>query len=229
MSAIETEVTERAKASRGTSNEPTYVAVAEVLREEGSGKFARLADVGCGTGLFREHCSALCEKYCGVDVVRYDDFPADAQFMAADLDSAAWPLADDLFDATVSLETIEHLENPRAFFREMTRITRPGGLVIVTTPNQLSLLSKLTLVVKNEFTAFQERPGLYPAHRTALLETDLTRIAKESGLQGARIGYSNRGRIPGGALRWPTIFRGRAFSDNVMLIARKPLKSTPAA
>jgi hypothetical protein len=80
------------------------------------------------------------------------------------------------------------------------------------------------LIVKNEFTAFQERPGLYPAHRTALLETDLARIARESGLQGARIGYSNSGRIPGGALTWPAMFGGRAFSDNVMVIARKPAK-----
>jgi 2-polyprenyl-3-methyl-5-hydroxy-6-metoxy-1,4-benzoquinol methylase len=203
--------------------------VAEVLRQEVSGKFARLADVGCGTGSFRSHCSAVCEKYCGVDVVRYDDFPTDAEFLAADLDSARWPLEDNLFDATVSLETIEHLENPRAFFREMTRITRPGGLVIVTTPNQLSFLSKLTLIVKNEFTAFQERPGLYPAHRTALLETDLARIARESGLQGARIAYSNSGRIPGGDLTWPAMFGGRAFSDNVMVIARKPAKSLPGA
>jgi 2-polyprenyl-3-methyl-5-hydroxy-6-metoxy-1,4-benzoquinol methylase len=119
---------------------------------------------------------------------------------------------------TVSIETIEHLENPRAFFRELTRITRPGGLIVVTTPNQLSLLSKLTLVVKNQFNAFQD--GSYPAHRTALLEIDLRRIAAEVGLTDAQVQYTNSGRIPGMAWHWPFV-GGRAFSDNVAISTRK--------
>jgi SAM-dependent methyltransferase len=181
-----------------------------------------LADVGCGQGLFRPFSVPYCNQYCGIDVVRYDGFPADAEFFSADLDTPTWPVGDNTFDATLSIETIEHLENPRAFFREIARITRPGGLVIVTTPNQLSLLSKLTLVVKNQFTSFQERPGLYPAHRTALLAIDLIRIARECGLEGARVEFTNQGRIPGTAKHWPAFLGGRAFNDNVMLIARKP-------
>jgi SAM-dependent methyltransferase len=222
MPVTDTTVAERARASLGTSATAVYVAAANALQRAASGKFGHLADVGCGTGSFLSFCLPLCDHYCGIDVVRYEVFPADAEFLAADLDAAAWPVADSLFDATVSIETIEHLENPRAFFRELTRITRPGGWVIVTTPNQLSLLSKLTLVVKNQFTAFQERPGLYPAHRTALLAVDLVRIAKECGLENPRIEYSNRGRIPGSSKGWPSMLGGRAFSDNVLLIARKP-------
>jgi len=221
MPTTDTTVAERAKASLGTSATAIYIAAADALKREASGKFLHLADVGCGTGSFRSFCLPLCDHYCGIDVVRYESFPADVDFLAADLDAASWPMEDGLFDATVSIETIEHLENPRAFFRELTRITRPGGLVIVTTPNQLSLLSKLTLVVKNQFTAFQERPGLYPAHRTALLAIDLIRISKECGLENLRIEYSNHGRIPGSAKGWPSVLRGRAFSDNVLVIARK--------
>lgn len=74
---------------------------------------------------------------------------------------------------------IEHLENPRAFIRVLVRLTKPGGWVFVTTPNQLSLLSQMTLMLKNQFNAFQEAPSLYPAHITALLEIDLIRITTE--------------------------------------------------
>lgn len=91
--------------------------------------------------------------------------------------------------------TIEYLENPRAFMREVVRLRKLGGWLIVTTPNQLSLLSKLTLILKNQFSAFQEAPGLYPAPITALLEIDLIRIAKEYELIDINTDYSNQGRI----------------------------------
>jgi SAM-dependent methyltransferase len=227
MPTIDALVTDRAKASLGTSATAIYAAAADALKKEANGQYTRLGDVGCGTGTFRNFCTPLCESYYGIDAVRYDLFPSDAEFLAADLDASPWPIPDDLFDATVSIETVEHLENPRAFFRELFRITRSGGLIVVTTPNQLSLLSKLTLVVKNQFSAFQERPGLYPAHRTALLAIDLVRIAQESHLQDGHIKYSNSGRIPGTPLRWPAPFSGNAFSDNLLLIARKPKQTPP--
>ncbi len=92
--------------------------------------------------------------------------------------------------------------------RELVRLTKRGGLVIVTTPNQLSLLNKLWFVVKNQFIAFQEAPGLYPAHRTALLEVDLIRIASECGLKDSTIHYSNEGRIPLTPWHWPSGCKG---------------------
>ncbi len=84
--------------------------------------------------------------------------------------------------------------------------------------------SKLTLVLKNQFSAFQEAPGLYPAHIRALLEIDLIRIAKECGLSDINTDYSNQGRIPFTPWHWPTKlgFRGRTFSDNICLLGRKP-------
>jgi hypothetical protein len=90
------------------------------------------------------------------------------------------------------------------------------------------VLSKLSLVVKNEFVHFQERTGLYPGHISALLEIDLVRIYREVGLEGIRVRYSGAGRIPLSAAAWPGMlaarhgFRGRAFSDNVLVVGRKP-------
>src|SRR5206468_2548548 len=129
-------------------------------------------------------------------------------------------------DVVCCLETIEHVENPRALARLLSRLAKPGGLVIVSTPNQLSLLSKLSLVVNNEFVHFRERPGLYPAHLSALLECDLRRIAAELGWRDVGIAFSGDGRVPGTARHWPRWlaarqpWRGRAFSDNIVLSAR---------
>ena len=101
----------------------------------------------------------------------------------------------------------------------------PGAMLIVTTPNQLSLLSKLTLVLKNQFDHFQERPGLYPSHITALLEIDLIRIARECRLVDIRVEYTRSGRVVFTPWKYPALISGlspRACSDNVLMIARKP-------
>jgi hypothetical protein len=93
----------------------------------------------------------------------------------------------------------------------------------VTTPNQLSLLSLGTLALKQRFSSFQD--GAYPAHRTALLEIDLRRIAGECGLQDVAIRFTGRGRVPLGAAHYPVAVARmfpRALSDNVVLIGRRP-------
>ncbi len=180
-----------------------------------------LLDVGCGTGALYPYVKDVCSHYQGADVVRYPDYPVELKFHKINLDTQGVEVADGSIDIVLSVETIEHLENPRALIRELARVTKPGGTVVVTTPNNLSLLSKMTLVIKNQFNAFQE--PCYPAHITALLEIDLLRMMKESGLDDAQAIYSNHGRIPGTPWHWPRfLFYGRAFSDNILVSAIKP-------
>jgi 2-polyprenyl-3-methyl-5-hydroxy-6-metoxy-1,4-benzoquinol methylase len=131
-------------------------------------------------------------------------------------------LPDACANAVISVETIEHLENPRAFMRELVRLAVPGGWIIVTTPNQLSLLSLLTLILKKRYSAFQDVN--YPAHITALLEVDLIRIARECGLSMIGIRYSERGRIvstPWHYPSWLSALSPRLLSDNLLMIGRK--------
>jgi SAM-dependent methyltransferase len=214
-------VEDRARVTLGTSAGPIYRLVARVLEQRHSGG-GTLLDVGCGKGNLWDFVAGRFDRYIGADVVCYDGFPEVGEFHHVDLDTGRVPLPDGAADVVAAVETIEHVENPRAFCRELTRLARPGGLIVITTPNQLSLLSKLTLVVKNQFNAFTERPGSYPAHISALLEVDLIRIARECGLVDAAIHYTNSGRIPGTGRPWPLGLGGRAFSDNVLLEARRP-------
>jgi 2-polyprenyl-3-methyl-5-hydroxy-6-metoxy-1,4-benzoquinol methylase len=211
----------RARRSRGDSSDAIRALAVRALDLRGARGV--IVDVGCGSGRLRAALAGRAARYVGVDAVRHDGFPAGAELVAADLDREPIPLPDGAADAAVALETIEHLENPRQLVRELARVVRPGGVVVVSTPNQRSLLSLLTLVTKGRFNAFQEAD--YPAHRTALLDVDLARIAAECGLTDIEIRFTQRGRVPLSAWQYPAWLSRRfprALSDNVLMAARRP-------
>lgn len=214
------DVEQRARLSLGRSHQRIYRTVADVLVARNAGGV--LADVGCGSGDLWQALRGPFRSCIGVDAVRYDGLPPDVDFHPADLDAARLPLSDASVDAAAAVEVIEHLENPRAFVRELARIVRPGGWVVVTTPNQLSALSLLTLALKGRFSAFQDHE--YPAHRTALLEIDLRRIMTECGLGDLAVTYTQLGRLPLGAWHYPDTVAGlapRLLSDNIVIAGRR--------
>lgn len=221
LTAAATDLERRARQSHGRSHAVIYDLVASLLAERGAS--GTVVDVGCGTGCLWRMLQRRFTRCIGIDAIRYDELPADVEFRRADLDRDPLPLDDAGADAALAVEVIEHLENPRAFARELTRVVRPGGWIVITTPNQLSLLSLMTLAVKGRFSAFQD--NAYPAHRTALLEVDLRRIAAECGLEAIDLRYTAHGRLPFTSRHVP---RGiaqtapRWWSDNLVMIARRP-------
>ena len=210
------DVQARARQSLGTSDDAIYRAVRAVVSSRGGSGV--LADVGCGRGALWTHLRPHFTRGIAFDALRYDGLPNDVEFHAVDLDRGPLPVDPASVDVVVAVETIEHLENPRAFVRELTRITRPGGLVVITTPNQRSLLSLLTLLATGEFSAFRENS--YPAHRTALLEIDLRRILGECGVTDVWVDHSLRGRIALSRFHYPAVVSRafpRAFSDTIII------------
>ncbi|MCF7785951.1 MAG: methyltransferase domain-containing protein [Prosthecobacter sp.] len=129
------------------------------------------------------------------------------------------------FDLVVSTEVIEHLENPRAVAREFARLLRPGGQVLLTTPNQESLRSLISLLVTGHFALFQD--SCYPAHITALLRKDLMRVFKEAGFENIQFSFVAHGGIPKRPhISWQKVsgglLHGRWFSDTIVMTAELP-------
>lgn len=217
----ETTLAERARQSLGTSSAAIYEMVARRL-EAHDIRGGRLLDVGCGGGALWRVVRHRFTECWGLDALRYDGLPVDVEFREADLDAPSWPPVP-ASDLVVAVETIEHLENPWAFMRQLAAHATPGGWVLVTTPNQLSALSLGTLLWKRRFSAFQD--AHYPAHRTALLEIDLRRAVVAAGLEPVETAYSLSGRLPLTGRHYPRSFTNtfpRALSDNLMLLARQP-------
>ena len=220
MNAIDLAVESRARLSLGRGHDRIHQTVASLLAERGAA--GTLVDAGCGTGDLFRATRGRFSRCVGLDAVHYPGLPADVIFHQVNLDGRL-PVADAIADATAAVETIEHLENPRAFLRLLVRLTRPGGWIFVTTPNQRSLLSLATLVAKGCFSHFQDVH--YPAHLTALLDVDLRRIAGEVGLERTTIEYTKAGRIVFSGRHYPAPLSHafpRALSDNLMLAGQRP-------
>lgn len=57
------------------------------------------------------------------------------------------PIKNDFFDAVVCTEVLEHLENPQKAVEELKRVTKKGGKIIITVPNE-SLVIKIKKALK---------------------------------------------------------------------------------
>lgn len=216
---LDASVQDRAARSLGRAHDRIHRTAIRMLEARGAG--GRLLDAGCGTGDLWRMASRQFSACTGVDAVRYPGLPAEVTFVAANLDGAL-PLEEASVDTAAAIEVIEHLENPRAFVRELVRVTKPGGWLAISTPNQLSLLSLLSLATRGMFVAFQD--GDYPAHRTALLEVDLRRIAAECGLERIEVEYTRWGRLALTPWHYPAAVAAlapRRLSDNVVLVGRR--------
>jgi len=96
----------------------------------------RLLEIGAGSGGF---VRVALSRGWKVDATEVSESglqalgKTGATVFAGDLTSGHYRNAQ--FDLVVSLEVIEHLLAPLDHVREMSRVTRPGGLLVLTTPN----------------------------------------------------------------------------------------------
>lgn len=110
----------------------------EVERVLGEVRGLDLLDAGCGTGRHAVKLAAAGARVTALDfsegmLARARARPcADlVRFLVHDL-TAALPFAARVFDRVLSALVLEHIPDPRAFFAELGRVTRPAGRIVVT-------------------------------------------------------------------------------------------------
>ncbi|HUF04289.1 MAG TPA: class I SAM-dependent methyltransferase [Aridibacter sp.] len=103
---------------------------------------AKVLDAPCGKGELTQALLEVGMDVLGVDIEVSETDAAGTAFGHADL-NAEIPARSGAFDLVVSVEGIEHLENPHLFLREANRVLKRSGRLVLTTPNVISLRSRV--------------------------------------------------------------------------------------
>ncbi len=114
---------------------------------------ASILDIGAGQGALSAKLKASGLSVSACDLVP-DQFDVPGVECGPCDESGILPFADGQFDAAVSVEVLEHIDGHNAFFAEAARVLKPGGVLLFTTPNILSLKSRFSFLLTGEYYSF---------------------------------------------------------------------------
>lgn len=124
----------------------------------------RFCDLGCGSG---ERTILFCGKnrdIIGIDIKNYmSDFYKRFKFIEKDIFDSGLP--DKSFDIILSFDVIEHMDNPNKILKEMKRLLKKNGIIILSTPNKYRLFSAPLVyfgIRKFPYCIDKEKKEIYP-------------------------------------------------------------------
>ena len=146
----------------------------------------RIADLGCGTGYFSGLLLARGFGVVGVDVSEANLRIARERHPGLDTrlaDLGALPFESSSVEAAVCLEVLEHVEHDEAALREIRRMLRPGGQLVVSVP---SAEAPPPLVERLGLSSVHDEEGPERHVREGYRSTQLMRQLEEAGFDVER-------------------------------------------
>lgn len=183
-----------------------------------------LLDVGCA-GLRLLASASWFRKRAGVDIV---SFPAwaghrDIDARVFDLDEGALPFEGESFDAVTCLMVVEHVFDPYHAIRELRRVCKPAGRVIVGVPNLAGIKRRLELLcgklpITSSQNSFTEG-GWDGYHLHNFTKASLEWLLLKEGLTPIR--WAAQGRFKWAKQTWPSLF------GNDLIVMAHPSEPRP--
>jgi SAM-dependent methyltransferase len=173
--------------------------IAELIESQVE-KGASVLDMGAGQGALAARLSDLGYSVTAVDT-NDDDYSLvgrDINYVHVNFDKEEeleqYIKNNELkFDVVCGVEVIEHVENPWAYLRGLARLTKKNGLILVTTPNTNSWLSRLQFLITGNFLCFGEENLSY-GHINPIANFELNLIMTSIGLKDVEL--KSAGTLP---------------------------------
>lgn len=128
-------------------------------------RFNTALDVGCGDGRVAQIMGEkLGTRFYGVDISKKGVELAKKKGVKAKVADVSdnIPFKDNYFDLVISTEVIEHVTDPDGLLKEVYRVLKPGGLLLLTTPNLSSWTNRFLFLL-----------GIYPIFLEASTEVPI--------------------------------------------------------
>ena len=128
-------------------------------------------EAGCGEGYGADLIAGVARRVTGLDYDESAVAHVRARYPRVDMhhgNLAELPLADESVDVVVNFQVIEHLWDQGKFVGECRRVLRPGGVLLMSTPNRIT------------FSPGRDTP-LNPFHTRELNAQELTELLVDAG------------------------------------------------
>ncbi len=175
----------------------------------------RVLYLGCGVGHLLAKLTENADLAVGID----GSSPATArahkygEVLLGDIERPL-PFKDRVFDLVFVKDVIEHVSDFAAVLFEISRVTRPGGRVVIVTPNFLALKNLLFLMY-----GYRHPHYFDPTHRWFFNYIDTGRITRSFEVLVKTTNWIFTPRT----LRWVSRIRMLApLGDSMLLVLRKP-------
>jgi len=130
----------------------------------------------------------------------------------ANIETEPFDFETDTFDVVISFEVLEHLLYSDNYLSEMFRVTKPGGMVLMSTPNIASLISRIRLLFGRLPVAITSDP----THVRFFRQEDIRQLLKRYNLQPQFLptSISLNLRKPKSKFRLPSFSTISTFDDS---------------
>ncbi len=141
-------------------------------------------DIGCGTGLNAARLSEHGHTVSGIDI----SDEAVKRFEARGFNGKkanieeGFPYEDGAFDVVFASEVIEHVVDTEFFLKEANRVLRPGGMIVMSTPNSAFWVYRLFAAAGRTVTDVQ-----HPGHLRFFTKGSLKRHAEATGFADVNV------------------------------------------
>lgn len=173
------------KINNSETDKRIHVIFNEMLPKENL-KNKKFLEVGCGLGYFSNYANKLGAKVTGIDIgpnlvkINKKKTPKGIFRVASASDL---PFKKETFDTVLSTEVIEHVDNQKDALKEMCRVLKKGGILVITTPNRI-------FKPLFDFLSFTNiRP--YHGNENWIYSWDMLKIMKKNGMVLQKERYFN--------------------------------------